>query len=55
MELNKLMQLGKGETLTGGALKPRLIASSLEAIVGAMYLDGGFDVAVVLSVASSRL
>ena len=45
MELNKLMQLGKGETLTGGALKPRLIASSLEAIVGAMYLDGGFDVA----------
>lgn len=45
MELNKLMQLGKGETLTGGALKPRLIASSLEAIVGAMYLDGGFDAA----------
>ncbi|NUN06046.1 MAG: ribonuclease III [Bdellovibrio sp.] len=45
MELNKLMQLGKGETLTGGALKPRLVASSLEAIVGAMYLDGGFDVA----------
>ncbi len=45
MELNKLMQLGKGETLTGGALKPRLVASSLEAIVGAMYLDGGFDAA----------
>lgn len=47
MQLNKLMQLGKGETLTGGALKPRLIASSFEAIVGALYLDGGFEVTKV--------
>ncbi|KYG61286.1 ribonuclease III [Bdellovibrio bacteriovorus] len=45
MELNKLMHLGKGETMTGGAQKPRLIASSFEAIVGAMYLDGGFEAA----------
>lgn len=44
MELNKLLLLGKGEILTGGATKPRLIASSFEAIVGALYLDGGFDV-----------
>lgn len=44
MELNKLMHLGKGEAQTGGAQKPRLIASSLEAIVGALYLDGGFEV-----------
>lgn len=44
MELNKLMQLGKGEILTGGALKPRLVASSLEAVIGALYLDGGFEV-----------
>lgn len=43
MGLNKLIHLGKGETLTGGALKPRLIASSFEAIVGALYLDGGFE------------
>jgi ribonuclease-3 len=45
MELNKILQLGKGEAQTGGALKPRLLASSLEAIVGAMYLDGGFAAA----------
>lgn len=45
MELNKLLQLGKGEAQTGGALKPRLLASSLEAIVGAVYLDGGFAIA----------
>lgn len=42
MELNKILQLGKGEAQTGGALKPRLLASSLEAVVGAVYLDGGF-------------
>lgn len=45
MGLNKLLQLGKGEAQTGGALKPRLIASSVEAIVGAIYLDGGFEAA----------
>lgn len=44
MGLNKLIHLGKGETLTGGSAKPRLIASSLEAIIGALYLDAGFEV-----------
>lgn len=44
MELNKLLLLGKGEILTGGATKPRLISSTFEALVGAMYLDGGFEV-----------
>lgn len=45
MGLNRLLQLGKGEAQTGGALKPRLIASSFEAIIGALYLDGGFEAA----------
>lgn len=44
MGLNKLMLLGKGETLTGGSQKPRLVSSSFEAIIGALYLDGGFEV-----------
>ncbi|MGZ3801692.1 MAG: ribonuclease III [Bdellovibrio sp.] len=44
MGLNKLIHLGKGELLTGGASKPRLIASSFEAVIGAMYLDGGFTI-----------
>lgn len=44
MGLNKLIHLGKGELLTGGASKPRLVASSFEAIIGAMYLDGGFQI-----------
>lgn len=42
MGLNQLMLLGKGETLTGGSNKPRLVASVFEAIIGAIYLDGGF-------------
>ena len=40
--LNKWLNLGKGEAMTGGALKPRLLASSLEAVVGAFYMDAGF-------------
>lgn len=47
MKLNEDLQLGKGELLTGGAQKPRLLASAFEALVGAVYLDGGFDVASV--------
>jgi ribonuclease-3 len=43
MKLNTLMKLGKGEAQTGGALKPRLVASALEAVIGALYLDGGFE------------
>ena len=34
--------LGKGEKLAGGATKPRLLASALEALIGAIYRDGGF-------------
>lgn len=44
MGLNQVLLLGKGEMLTGGATKPRLVASSFEAVVGALYLDGGFSV-----------
>lgn len=45
MKLNELMKLGKGEAQTGGAHKPRLCASALEAVVGALYMDGGFEAA----------
>jgi ribonuclease-3 len=37
------MRLGRGEMNTGGAQKPRLLASVFEAFVGALYLDAGFD------------
>lgn len=49
LELPKFLKLGKGEIATGGAQKPRLLASAYEAIVGALFLDGGFEVARKLS------
>lgn len=35
------MRLGKGEQKSGGRFKPRLLASALEACIGAVYQDGG--------------
>lgn len=43
LELPKYLHLGKGETMTGGAQKPRLLASAYEALLGALFLDGGFE------------
>jgi ribonuclease-3 len=53
IELGRALRLGKGEQKTGGTEKPRLLASALEACLGAIYLDGGFDAA--LAVASRLL
>ncbi|MBX3040270.1 MAG: ribonuclease III [Bdellovibrionaceae bacterium] len=43
LELQNYLRLGKGETQSGGALKPRLLASAWEALAGALFLDAGFD------------
>jgi ribonuclease-3 len=39
------MRLGKGEEKSGGRFKPRLLASTLEACIGAIYREGGADAA----------
>lgn len=39
------LKLGKGERANGGADRPSLLADAFEAILAAMYLDGGLDVA----------
>jgi len=41
--LGKFMRLGNGEDASGGRDKPSLLSDTLEAILGAVYLDGGFD------------
>lgn len=45
LKLPDFLILGKGERQSGGAAKPRLIGSALEALVGAIYMDGGFSAA----------
>lgn len=45
LALGRYIRLGRGETLTGGADKPSILADTVEAIIGAVYLDAGGDVA----------
>ncbi len=39
--LGSYILLGRGESSTGGASKPSILADCLEAVIGAVYLDGG--------------
>lgn len=41
-ELGKYLRLGAGELKTGGAQRKSILADGMEAVVGAIYLDGGF-------------
>ena len=41
LDLGALLKLGRGEELTQGREKPSLLANVLEAILAAIYLDGG--------------
>src|SRR3984957_1317670 len=43
--LGKYLRLGRGEEKTGGRTKPALLADAYEALIAAIYLDGGLDVA----------
>jgi len=37
------LQLGEGELKSGGSRRPSMLADAVEAVVGAVFLDGGFD------------
>lgn len=41
--LESFLLLGRGEVHSGGAAKPRLQAAVLESVIGAVYLDGGYE------------
>lgn len=43
LELGQSLRLGEGELRSGGSERPSILADALEAILGAIYLDGGFD------------
>lgn len=43
IQLGKFLNIGKGEEVTGGRNKPSLLSDAYEAVLGAIYLDRGFD------------
>lgn len=43
--LPDLLRLGEGEAKSGGHRRPSILADALEAVIGAVHLDAGFDVA----------
>lgn len=42
------MRLGHGEDRTGGRGKPSVVSDAMEAVIGAVFLDGGIDAAKTL-------
>lgn len=45
LDLGALVQLGEGELKSGGFRRPSILADALEALIGAVFLDAGFDAA----------
>ena len=45
LQLGRYLLLGRGEERSGGRSKPALLADALEALIAAIYLDGGMEVA----------
>ncbi len=45
LNLGSLLRLGKGEERSGGRDKPSILAGAFEALLGAVYRDGGYEAA----------
>jgi ribonuclease-3 len=43
--LSEHLLVGKGEESTGGRQKPSILADAMEAVIAAIYLDGGYEAA----------
>lgn len=48
LDLGKAIQLGKGEAQSGGPEKNSILAGTLEALIAAVYVDGGFEAAFTI-------
>jgi len=48
LDLGKYIRLGKGEEVTGGRDKNSLLADALEAVIGAIYLQCGFEICTTI-------
>ena len=55
--LGSALRLGKGEDASGGREKPSILADATEAVLGAVYLDGGWSAAsdLVLGLLGDRI
>ncbi len=45
LELGATLLLGRGEDHSGGREKPSILSDAVEAVIGALYIDGGMEVA----------
>ncbi len=45
IQLGEYLRLGHGEELGGGRTRPSVVSDAFEAVIAALYLDGGFEVA----------
>src|SRR4029079_12454701 len=45
LDLGQWIFLGRGEEQAGGRRRPSILADAFEAVMGAVYLDGGFETA----------
>src|ERR1700704_3993402 len=45
LDIGDALLLGKGEDQSGGREKPSILADAMEAVIGAVYIDGGWDAA----------
>jgi ribonuclease-3 len=57
LDLGAALRLGKGEDSSGGRAKPSILADAMEAVIAAVFLDGGLEVAsrVVLGALEARI
>jgi ribonuclease-3 len=57
IDLGAVLVLGKGEDASGGRAKPSILADAMEAVIAAVYLDGGWEAAdhVVLGLLDERI
>jgi ribonuclease-3 len=57
LDLGPALMLGKGEDQSGGRQKPSILADATEALIGAIYLDRGWEAAqqVVMTWLGARI
>lgn len=57
MDLGRFLLLGRGEHASGGRHKPSILANTVEALIGAVYIDGGWKAArpLVLRLLDDRI